>query len=34
MLALHHLAVGGDGPFAIVEIEGVDYVLFLTPACT
>jgi hypothetical protein len=33
MLALHHLAVGGDGPFATIEVEGVAYVLFLTPTC-
>ena len=29
-----HLAVGGDGPFATIAIEGVPYVLFLTPTCT
>ena len=34
MLSLHHLAVGGDGPFATVAIEGAPYVLFLTPTCT
>lgn len=34
MLDGHHLAVGGDGPFATVAIEGVAYVLFLTPTST
>ncbi len=34
MLGCLHLAVGGDGPFATIEIEGLDYVLVMTPTCT